>query len=376
MRFFSFCKRYFTPSLSDSPRNNNFNLIRFVAAFMVIYGHTSALMGVGAFPLFSQAVSSIAVKIFFTISGYLVTKSFLSDSNFARYMIRRSFRIFPALIVVVLASVFIIGPIFTNLGAAGYFSHPGTRYYLLNILLHPVYSLPGVFTTYTYANAVNGSLWTLPVEFVAYLILPPVLVGFKKLGSMKTGVILSTAATLILSVLYLTVFRSARCVIWGSDVFQAIPLLPYFFAGSLFTFPQFRKLLNLQIGLALALVASIARTGNALNEILVFLTVPYLTLSFALCEKPLFSQWFSKCDFSYGLYLWGFPIQQIVCARLARFGLSDWKTAWISFVFVLMIAIPSWYLVEKPMQQLGQKLVGILRERQETKMQAKSEELK
>lgn len=372
--FLSKCKQYFSPSQDDSPRNNNFNIIRFAAAFLVIYGHMSALMGSWAFTLFSQAVSTIAVKIFFVISGYLVTKSLLSDTNFGRYMIRRCFRLFPALIVLVLVSAFIIGPIFSYLSPSEYFSHPHTYRYLLNIVLHPEYSLPGVFTDYVYPNAVNGSLWILPVEFLMYLILPAVMFIFKKLRCEKTGIIICMLGSLTLSILYIKFFRSSSFVVWGSDLFSMLPLIPFFFAGCLFTFPEFRKMLNLQFAIMLALVASVARVGEAFSEIIVFITVPYLTLSFALSEKPIFSAWFKHCDFSYGIFLWGFPIQQILNAKLARFGLSDFKMAIISFAVTLIPAILSWYLIEKPTQRLCQKWIKRLKERKEEKSAVKAGE--
>ena len=65
----------------SNSRNNNLNIIRFIAAVMVVYGHMFPLMGAWSYTIFNQAISTIGVKIFFVISGYLITKSFLSDSN-------------------------------------------------------------------------------------------------------------------------------------------------------------------------------------------------------------------------------------------------------------------------------------------------------
>ena len=189
MQGLSCIKRYFTPSDEISPRTNNFNIIRFFAAFAVIYGHMSSIMGEAAFPLLGQRISTIGVKILFTFSGYLITKSYLSDPHFGRYMIRRCFRIFPAYIVLILLSALVIGPIFTSLPLTEYFAAPGTWNYIWkNLLFSPTYTLPGLFEACPYPNAVNGSLWTLPFEFAMYLILPALLWAFQKLGSQKWGI--------------------------------------------------------------------------------------------------------------------------------------------------------------------------------------------
>jgi len=321
---------------------------------MVIYGHMSAVMGYGAFSVLSQHVSTIAVKIFFIVSGYLITKSYLSDSHFGRYMIRRSFRIFPALIALVLLTVFVVGPLTTELTLSEYFSNISTWRYFKNLLLSPVYTLPGVFLDGPYPNTVNGSLWTLPVEFLMYLVLPVFVILFKKLGSIKWGMGAMAVITLTVSVLYLECFREVRLVIWGTNLPDMIPLIPFFFIGSFFSFPEMKKYLNLQLSVALLILASFAQTRESVHEVIVALVLPYFILSLALTEKPIFSKWFAKSDFSYGLYLYGFVVQQIVYRLLAPTELSVLNVALISFAVTLVIAIPSWYLVEKPMQKLGQ----------------------
>ncbi len=98
----AFFKQYASPVESTSLKINNFNIIRFIAAFMVIHGHMSVIMGQPKLLIVGSYVSTFGVRIFFVISGYLITKSYLSDNHFGRYMIRRTFRIFPALIVTTL----------------------------------------------------------------------------------------------------------------------------------------------------------------------------------------------------------------------------------------------------------------------------------
>ena len=358
-------KEYFTPSDLNSPRTNNFNIIRFFAAFMVICGHMGSIMGTPVISLLGQPVSTLGVKILFAVSGYLITKSFLSDSHFGRYMIRRCFRIYPAFIALILFTGLVAGPLLTTLSPAEYFRHPGTWSYMWkNLLFHPVFALPGVFTACPFPNAVNGSLWSLPVEFAMYLILPLLLVSFKKLGSTRWGMFAMWMISLAASFIFIAM-RSAGSVlfvIWGNNLPDALPLMPYFFFGSVFSFPQFKKLLNLQLATLLMIVGIFALsntwesavTAQIFNELVVSLTLPYFVLSLALTERPVFSKWFEHSDFAYGLYLYGFLTQQTLYQLLPKGSLSTLEMSLVCFAATLILAIPSWYLVEKPLQKLGQ----------------------
>lgn len=347
-----------TPVDATSPKMNNFNMIRFFAAFMVVYGHMSSIMGEAAFPLFTQRVSTIGVKIFFTISGYLITKSYLSDRHLGRYLIRRSFRIFPALIVLILLSVFAVGPLMTELSLGEYFANDRTWSYLNNIFLYPIYALPGVFTDSLYPNVVNGSLWTLPVEFAMYLILVLCVTVFKKLGSIKWGVAISAVVTLAASLIFLGAFQGSRLVFWGTNLFDTLPLLPYFFIGSLLSFPEMKKLFNFQLSVALLILAAFINFHVVWNELAVAIALPYFILCFALVERPAFSAWFTKSDLSYGLYLFAFPIQQIVYRYTASWGWNAFFMSVLCFAITVIPALLSWNFVEKPVMALGQKWIA------------------
>jgi peptidoglycan/LPS O-acetylase OafA/YrhL len=134
-------------------RDNNFDFLRQFAAFCVIVGHSQSL------------VSTFGVQIFFAVSGFLVTESWLRGPKIGSFLKKRTSRIFPGLMVCILLTALVMGPLLTRLPVGEYFDHPGTLLYLKNIFLSPVYFLPGLFEGNTYPNAVNGSLWSLPVEF-------------------------------------------------------------------------------------------------------------------------------------------------------------------------------------------------------------------
>src|SRR5690606_33949106 len=94
----------------------------------------------------------------------------------------------PGLAFVVLFCAYVLGPVVTSLPVAEYYAHPGVPTYLWNLRFFAVFSLPGTFTGNPVPHAVNGSLWSLPIEVLMYGVLPVVLWVSKKLGSMKVGI--------------------------------------------------------------------------------------------------------------------------------------------------------------------------------------------
>lgn len=158
-----------------SGRINNFDVLRYFAAVLVIYSHSYPLTGKSIEPLAllskgQWTFGGVAVAIFFVISGFLVSNSF-ERSTVLQYTVNRFLRIFPGLFMAVLLSVFVLGPLFTSLEISEYFSNNLTYSYLNNSLLLSVqYVLPGMFETNLYPNAVNGSIWTIPYEILGYIL--------------------------------------------------------------------------------------------------------------------------------------------------------------------------------------------------------------
>lgn len=354
----SLYNRFFDISdLEISNRHNNFNVIRFFAAVMVIYGHMCSLIGIGQFSVMKQAVSGLGVKIFFVISGYLITKSFLSDSNALRYSIKRFFRIMPGLAVIVVLTTFIFGPILTDLSTKEYFANPETYAYLKNILFHPVYTLPGVFGQNPYPYAVNGSLWSLPVEVFMYLLMPLTIVIFRKFNIEKIGMILGFVVSFLLYIYILKFHNDLVIVVWGNSLVSGLSLVPLFYLGSLFTFKKVRNLLNLQWAVAIMVILLLFDYSWFKSEILLTFALPYLIFSFALQSRPVFAKIFSVNDYSYGLYLYGFLIQQIIVRKFGVLGLPLNYYFIVSLAVTFVFAVLSWHLVEKPCQKFSKNLL-------------------
>ena len=358
-------KYYFDTSECDQndARCNNFNIIRIIAAFLVILGHMYYIMGQAAnLPTFAgQGIQIIGVKILFVLCGYFITKSWLSDTHPGRYAIKRLFRIYPALIVVVLLSVFVLGPTMTSLSAGEYFSNANTWAYLKNLILCPTYNLPGVFIENAYPNAVNGSLWTIPVELAIYVLVPLLtLIPMKKKTPIVGAVLLVLCLALNICKVYL--FPTKQIVVWGNDLLQATDLLPAFFLGHIFSFVD-KKYFNWQIGTIVFLIVSFLSIPLPYSDLVFPATLAYFVLSFGNAERPVFRNWFKKSDFSYGLYLYGFPIQQIMYVLLKKANLHPLLMTFICFAIVLGFAILSWYFVEKPANKLCKKILSYIPKR-------------
>jgi peptidoglycan/LPS O-acetylase OafA/YrhL len=320
-------------------RFNNFDIIRLLAAIMVIFSHSFPLSlgyidGRDPDPLNQLtgdiSLGHIAVMIFFIISGFLITQSFDRSNNSVLFLKARMLRIFPALIFVVVLTVFILGPLVSTLPTNEYFSSKSTFKYLMNITLYfMVYPLPGVFEQNTYPNAINGSLWTLIFEFRCYLVV--LILGVTRLLRKEIILILFILASVLNSL-----------GIGGLN----IEMFVFFSAGMLFYIYRNKISLNFNISLILTIITLISLfyyKNYYLPIITICLTYIVMYLTFASKTKINGSKF---GDLSYGTYIFAFPIQQLVTYYFG--GLMTW---WLNFLIslpiTLIFATISWHLIEK-----------------------------
>ena len=153
---------------AEHPKNS-LDLLRLGAAIMVLYSHQYALLGL-AEPAFLglNSFGGVGVALFFFLSGFLVSASWERDPDIVRFFTRRSLRIFPGLWFVFVLSFFLLGPLLTTLPLDDYFSSTTTWRYLGTAALVSSNVLPGVFADNPMPLVINGSLWSLPVEFLCY----------------------------------------------------------------------------------------------------------------------------------------------------------------------------------------------------------------
>jgi peptidoglycan/LPS O-acetylase OafA/YrhL len=155
-------------------RNNNLNIMRFIAALMVIFSHSVPLTRNHSDILTkwtggTLGFGGIAVGIFFVTGGYLIARSAEGKKTASKYFTARCLRIFPQLIFVTVLTALFLGPLVSDLPLKEYFFNSQTWKYLMNCVFILQHHLPGVFEQNVYGSVVNGALWTLPVEFMCYI---------------------------------------------------------------------------------------------------------------------------------------------------------------------------------------------------------------
>lgn len=327
-------------------RKNNFDFIRLFAATLVIVGHAYPILGLSGGPMFAGvSVHSLAVKIFFALSGYLVVKSWQSDPHLLRFAAKRVLRLFPALIIVVVICATAVGPLVTDLPLNDYFGHQQFDQYFENTILKIRYPLPGVFTHNIYPSAVNGSLWSLPAEAFMYLIVAGVGIFASAIRGLPFRILWSISSLFILSLhIWVYVFGSDAfkdVVIYATSIMHVLDVAPYFMFGGIFAL--YRNSIPLRMDFAiLALLFCNFSALPALSQFEVvqklfpLFGITYAALAIGNGSLPLLRDVGKFGDMSYGVYLWGFPVAQT---------LSWWKGRDFSIeTHILLTVLISWFL--------------------------------
>ena len=326
-------------------KDNNFNLLRLSAATFVLVYHMYALLGESdrLHWIVSEVLGS-AVQIFIIISGFLVTKSWMNDQRPFLFIKKRALRIFPALICSVLLAVLIIGPLVTRAtDLKQYFSHPLTTWYLKNVFLYPIYYwLPGVFMENPYPNAVNGSLWTLPIEVFLYGVL--VVLGLTRVMGRRILVAV-IAVLLIVGEQYFNEDLSAGGTFLTMPGPNLLSLGIFFVLGALYYLFSEKIVLNKWMALLL-LVLFISSAKLPMSDLIRYAALPYIVLYFAYVDFASI-KFFQQMDVSYGVYVYAFPIQQSVIHYLYS-ELETYAILILSLAIVLVVSYLSWRFVEKP----------------------------
>lgn len=328
-------------------RSNNFDAVRLLAASAVIYGHAHPLTGTPDLVFFGNTVQSFAVKVFFIVSGFLVACSWAADPQPFRYLAKRALRIFPGLILLLLVTVLVLGPIMSTLSADQYFREPGTQvYFFYNAILYPAYQLPGVFGENLYPAAVNGSLWSLPAEFLMYLIMP-IVYAISRLGGKQFLFFVVTIMLCAVSLYFVRVSPISRpIVVHGTGLPSVLDCAPYFFLGAAFSINRLQNLFN--VGFAIFMIGVLVFVqpqGAVLPELALYIVAPYCVLSFATAATPGLKGAGRFGDPSYGIYLYGWPAQQIVCSLVPN--VTAIGNTLMAMPLAVAAAYLSWHLIEK-----------------------------
>jgi peptidoglycan/LPS O-acetylase OafA/YrhL len=340
-------------------RDNNFNLIRIIAALAVLVTHSFALaIGTShAEPLlFGMTLGGIAVHIFFITSGFLVTSSLLNRQSTIEFIWARALRIFPALLVMLFLTVFVLGVLLTSLPISVYFSSPKTYIYLVKcstLIIGIAHVLPGVFDSNPYKSDVNGSLWTMTFEVYMYALLSGVWFALRITPKLR----LTTFKIIIVAFALM-----AGIYILASHFYNFLPtsnfesLFFMFFVGATFYILREYIVLSHWLFWFSVLALSFATGNNDAFFVVYLFTLAYILFCLAYLPSGLIRRYNKLGDYSYGIYIYAFPVQQSIAALIP--GVSVLQMILISAAATILLAILSWHHVERRALGLKAHYIG------------------
>lgn len=320
---------------------NNFQALRWIAASSVILAHSYALRGYeGVYSKFTGVdLGWSAVVMFFTISGYLIGASAQRRGAF-EFWKARFLRIFPGLIVCTAVTAIVVSA-FSTLSPSEYFANHQTLRYIFGTgtLLSTEYSLPGAFqkSVVTFAN---GSLWTLRYEVASYFILFVVFVVSSRIGMKFAGAILACGIACAVGFTLPALLGRTIPVQAGNLLSLFVP----FAIGAWFQASKMRSPHFLAVMIAVLLWALLAHTPAV--TVLAATSISLLTLWLAFLSNKQLVKLDALPDYSYGIYIYAYPIQQMTILLLP--GLHPLAQAAVSFLVTLVPASLSWHFIEKP----------------------------
>lgn len=330
---------------------NNFDFLRLCFAFFVLLTHSYNLSGAGDDPLGNLTsgqvnFSSIGLKGFFTISGFLIFESLIRSKGWIDYMIKRVLRIYPALIGVLIVCFF-LGMILSPEPASLYIHDTSALSYVyvnLSLFLPMKFTIPNVFPTNHVRDGLNGSLWTIPYEFLFYILL--------------SALLLVRRYPKLISILLGGAFCVAFCLKIKYNRFEYLWMtpLPYekkalidfallFIAGAFLASIGFQQFRYRRTMIAATIAASILFILLHRFSYAQFVLFPLMIISLgSLSTRGIAGLNGSMGDFSYGIYLYGFPVQQTL---LRFFTLTPLQLLAAAAPITFAIAAISWFLIEK-----------------------------
>ncbi len=321
-------------------RKDNFLLLRIIAALLVIYGHS--------FPLFPSSgeqeiflanhwgiySGDIAVDIFFVVSGFMVSGSYIRRAGLFQFMKARILRIVPALLVCLLISTYLIGPLVTTLNIHDYIGSSDTFSYVwknMQFSSNMQFTLPGVFETNSYKAVVNGSLWTLPAEFRMYVLVAIIgAVGLFRFTWLLTSLLAGLSVIAFVDPGLLPLHP-----MW-------VRLAGYFSLGIMVQLYRDKIDVSHEAMFALAFMAFLFR-GTQLYPYAFAIALVYFCFWFAYRLKLPSIEAYG--DPSYGAYLWGWPLLQLLAWRFP--GSSPHLAFVLAALGALVLGYVSWHLVER-----------------------------
>jgi peptidoglycan/LPS O-acetylase OafA/YrhL len=295
-----------------------------------------------------SAVLRLFLPMFFALSGFLVAGSLARSTTLREFLVLRAMRIVPALLAEVALSALILGPLLSEFTPARYFHDRQFFTYFLNVIGDVHFSLPGLFLHNPRPHLVNGSLWTIPFEGVCYA----------SLALLALAGVVRRRSHFLLAVAIAFTVLGARSA-WLHDIVWTLPgpfLVMCFLVGV--TFYLYRDAVAYDFRLfAVSLIASLLLLPLDRLAYLAIVPLTYATIYLGLANPQ--KTVLINGDYSYGIYLFAYPIQQALVLLAPA-----WRATWIVFLVALPASFAyaafSWHFVEHPVLRRKKAVVAAL----------------
>jgi peptidoglycan/LPS O-acetylase OafA/YrhL len=330
-------------------RDNNFDVLRLAAATMVLVSHAFPLTGRREPGLLgsSDTLGFVGVLIFFSISGFLITRSWLVDPRPLHFAAKRFLRIVPGLFVSLVLTAYLLGPIVTSESPRTYLTSFAPLHYVIgNTAMLTDYILPGVFKSNPSAT-VNGSLGTLPVEVKAYILV--LLLGLLVLSrSMWQRALIGVVTVVAL----IASFKTGVKPFWS-----LLDLFCTFAGASALYLVRDRIKLRLDLFfLAVVIWLASYKLPLGFHAVLMGLSLPYAVVFLGFRVMGWLRPLTRPGDVSYGIYIYAFPVTQaIVYLGVHKPG----AVIAIALPITYLLALVSWRLLERPALAQKQRLARV-----------------
>ncbi len=327
----------------SDPKRNNFKLIRLIAALIVVAIHCINFSSYS----YLNLIGSFGVPAFFFLSGLLVSNSFENSSSLKSYLWKRVLRIYPAAVLIILLCALVVGPLITTLPLKDYFTHPAFIRNVLSVFLIQEYdTLPGVFeNSVLNTTGINSSLWTLPLEIKLYVL---VVIWGLFTSHYKNCILLIVAFLLVIPV----TLNSASIELFikthlhkSFAIFPYVSSIPLFILGMLCNAWK-NKIVIKNYWFLLIVVVFISMVPLNLTNYFIHLVVATVVLYVAGLKSSLLKMITPKSDFSYGIYISAFPIEQLV-ANYTPIGNNPYPLFFTTAILSFLFAMFSWHMIEK-----------------------------
>lgn len=299
----------------------------------------------------ARALIFFLVPSFFALSGFLVAGSLIRN-NLPSFLTLRAIRIYPALAIETFISAILIGPFLSSLSFSEYFSHSEFHSYALNVLGYVHYHLPGVFLDNPGGRSVNEQLWTIPYELECYVAIAGMaLIGLTKRPKALLWTLIMVTAAILLYQIYNSKFPPLSARPPGRMI-----VLAFLFGAALYFLKPIVPMSKVLFVTAVASCWAIFQFAEA--NYLAPLPVAYVTVYLGTLNPP--RGIITKlADYSYGLYLYGFPVQQTL-VNIFPSSAEWYYNLPLSIIAAGALSYVSWHLVEKPVMDKKASILALI----------------